>query len=167
MRIFSARRGAVLQRLVTAEATQPSICPWDCTSSADALVRGRAAWEILPTRTRTQAALVRIEHPDRLHYCGTPVQPTLNWFRQATGNCGVPPCFWKRAAPGIEPGTSRTLSENHTTRPSSHCTTLGFVYTTHLSPPLTVSLAITDTVLMSARLDLFATSEISGVLIPI
>ena len=26
----------------------------------------------------------------------------------------------RRAAPGTEPGTSRTLSENHATRPSSH-----------------------------------------------
>ena len=31
------------------------------------------------------------------------------------------PCLaGARAAPGSEPGTSRTLSENHATRPSSH-----------------------------------------------
>ena len=30
----------------------------------------------------------------------------------------------QRACPGFEPGTSRTLSENHTPRPTSHAFTL-------------------------------------------
>ena len=96
-----------------------SACHWNCTSCADSLAGRKGACGILATRTQAQAAHVRIEHPDRLRYCGSPVQPTAHRSRKANGNCGVPPRFCKRAAPGIEPGTSRSRSENHATRPSS------------------------------------------------
>ena len=41
---------------------------------------------------------------------------------------GIPPVCM-RAVLGIEPRTSRTLSENHTTRPNNHCNTLVFNFT--------------------------------------
>ena len=50
-----------------------------------------------------------------------------NWQMEKCGGTMLPPQNIEtrkmvRARPGFEPGTSRTLSENHTPRPTSHTT---------------------------------------------
>ena len=97
------------------------------------------------TGTRTQVARVRAEYPNQLDYEGSAMisiekrrrfaggsecaRLALRKTRQAdvcSDGYGVsgfsehgPRQAEKRAAPGIEPGKSRTRSENYATRPSS------------------------------------------------
>ena len=129
---------AYVRRVVAPSCSGPQLqslmislaCTRHYQSRREGRERGSTACSSAPTTVRNavkglhqifsrKRSHVRIEHPDRPRDCGSPVQPTAHRSRKANGNCGVPPRFCRRAAPGIEPGTSRTRSENHATRPSS------------------------------------------------
>ena len=65
-----------------------------------------------PSNNKIFGSMVTMQHPHRIRMCvrawGTKSKTCIHEAR-----------FGRRAVPGIEPGTSRTRSENHTTRPNS------------------------------------------------
>ena len=93
---------------------------------ADAL---ELMWDLAAT-AEDRAVRVRTEYPSQLDYSGVPrvqfgTAPPCVYRNMIQGGCSLL-CVCSggmssltRAVPGIEPGTSCTLSENHATRPNS------------------------------------------------